>query len=95
MPLTVYVPTTIYQTRLNTAYEVTRLRVTSNYVTQIDYDYRDPETGGIYTRISIPTKIFKGVTTEIIGIERRTPQKTTTETYETYETRARKTPIPI
>jgi len=70
LPFTVYVPSTVYNTRFNTVYEVSKLRIVSNYVTQLDYEYYDPDTNSIYTRISVPTKILKGVTTEILGVSK-------------------------
>jgi hypothetical protein len=70
LPLTVYVPSTVYNTRFNTVYEVSRLRIVSNYVTQLDIEYYDPDTNSIYTRISVPTRILKGVTTEFLGSSR-------------------------
>ena len=70
MPYTAYVPTTVYNTKFNTVYEVSRLKVVSNYVTQLDFEYYDPDTNSLYTKISVPTRIFKGVTTEFLGIVR-------------------------
>jgi len=70
LPYTAYVPSTVYNTKFNTVYEVSRLRVVSNYVTQLDFEYYDPDTNSIYTKISVPTRIFKGVTTEILGVFR-------------------------
>ena len=70
MPFTVYVPSTVYNTRFNTVYEVSRLRVVSNIATQLDYEYYDPDTNSVYTRISVPTRILRGVTTELLGVSR-------------------------
>jgi hypothetical protein len=70
LPLTVYVPSTVYNTRFNTVYEVSKLRIVSNIVTQLDIEYHDPDTNSVYTRISVPTRILRGVTTEFIGVSR-------------------------
>jgi hypothetical protein len=93
LPLTVYVPSTVYNTRFNTVYEVSKLRIVSNYATQLDIEYYDPDTNSIYTRISVPTRILRGVTTEFLGFSRTTAAQTAQPTVRTTQPRATKVPV--
>jgi hypothetical protein len=97
LPLTVYVPSTVYNTRFNTVYEVSKLRIVSNYATQLDIEYYDPDTNSIYTRISVPTRILRGVSTEFLGFS-RTPAtagqaQAAQPTARTTQPRATKVPV--
>ena len=75
--LTLY--TTIQSTVVvpETRYLVTRYRIVSEYVTQIDADYYD-DLGFYITRISYPTRYLKSVNTVLIGTETRTAPPTNT-----------------
>lgn len=97
MPLTVYVPSTVYNTRFNTVYEVSKLRIVSNYATQLDIEYHDPDTNSIYTRISVPTRILRGVATEFIGFTRTpaTPSQAQATQPATRTTQPRATKVPV
>ena len=97
MPLTVYVPSTVYNTRFNTVYEASKLRIVSNYATQLDVEYYDPDTNSIYTRISVPTRILRGVTTEFLGFTRTpaTPSQARTAQPAVRTTQPRATKVPV
>jgi hypothetical protein len=77
-------------------YEVSKLRIVSNYVTQLDIEYHDPDTNSIYTRISVPTRILRGVTTEFIGVSRSGAPATERQVAPTGKrTQPRATKVPI
>ena len=81
MVLTLY--TTIYTTikRVVTRHVISRYRVISEYVTQLDVDYYWDDK--FVTRISYPTRYLKSVNTVLVGVETKVEQpEETTPRYE-------------
>jgi len=80
--LTLY--TTIYTTikRVVTRHVISRYRVVSEYVTQLDVDYYWDDK--LVTRISYPTKYLKSVNTVLVGVETKVeqPEETAPPRYE-------------
>jgi len=54
--------------RTGTRYIVSKYRVVSKYVTQLDVDYYDDQ-GSLVTTISYPTRYLKSVETVLVKIE--------------------------
>jgi hypothetical protein len=78
--LTLY--TTIYTTikRVVTRHVISRYRVTSEYVTQLDVDYYWDDK--LVTRISYPTRYLRSVNTVLVGVETKFERPEETQPYE-------------
>ncbi len=75
MPLTRY--TTIHVPI--TKYLVSKYKVISDIVTQLDVDYYDEKTGEFMTRISYPTRYLRSVNTVLAGVETKIKGETPAE----------------